>query len=586
LLVSVAQKTDATSSDFCNYSFPYGKYGLDFPKLGVDPDGIYLSANVLSTSTGQQVGNVLYFANRAAMESCGSATYTEWSNVDNPDGSLASAITPAVQDSSSGAVEYLINSYPSGACQLTLWTLTSNATLSNASVPTQCYSPPPPALQQGTTLKIDPGDSSVSHASYVNGLLTLVVAGSYDWGDGNGPVGIAEWFVLDPSVAAVSSQGAFGTPGYWLLYPAVVRDYNGNLTFVYGAAGPTSYPDLWAVQDIGGSYAPPVSLVQGAVPYTRCSNATTQVCRWGDYQAASLDDSSIDPNGVWVTGQYAPTGTSWGTKFALLPAAISLSPASGTYLTTVAVLGSGFGNGETANLYWNSASGKLLASTISSSTGTISTSVTIPQATLGNHTIFAVGQTSGQQASAVFTVNARAVLQYPNRSPGAADSATGYGFLANEKVTANWISPTGTALGSAATNSLGTSAAIGFTVPPASFGTYQVYLTGQTSGAVASTPLHITPTLTISPTSGSQGSAASFSGNGFGANETVTIRWNCSTSNCSSTTILGTVTTDATGEFSSLSVTIPSGVTTGSYAIGAQGTVSSADFAKVTFTVT
>ena len=306
LWLSVAQQSDATGS-YCNYSFTTVPVH-DFDKLGVDSDGIYFSINALSS--GQVVSNELFFANRTVLESCQPASYTTWTGLTNPDGTLAQAITPARQDTSAG-VEYLINSIPAGACQLTLWALTSSGTLSNTSVPTQCYSPAPSAKQQGSAALIDVGDCSITQASYVNGLLTVDTLGSYDWGDGNGPVGIVEWYVLNPSTASVSSQGAFGTPGYWLFYPSTITTANGHMLFVYNASGASIYPSVWYVnQSLTGTQA----LANGISYY-----GTSGVSRWGDYQSAWPDATGGSPNAVWITGEYVKAGgKTWGTKFDLV----------------------------------------------------------------------------------------------------------------------------------------------------------------------------------------------------------------------------------------------------------------------------
>ena len=311
LLLSVAQQTNAVGS-YCNYTFPSPPNGMlaDFDKLGVDSDGIYLSANLLSPKTGKLISNELFFTNRTALESCQHSSYTVWTGLKNPNGTIAKAITPARQDTSAG-VEYLINSYPGGACQLTLWSLTSSGTLSNTSVPTQCYSPAPPAKQQGTTTQLIVGDCSITQASYVNGLLTVDTLGSHDWGDGNGPVGIVEWYVLNPSTASVSSQGAFGTPGYWLFYPSTAMTPNGHLLFVYNASGPSIYPSVWFVNQVLGKDA--TALVNGTGPY-----GTGTAVSWGDYQSAWQDASGVSPNAVWITGAYATSSNSWSTKFGLV----------------------------------------------------------------------------------------------------------------------------------------------------------------------------------------------------------------------------------------------------------------------------
>lgn len=307
--LSVAQQTDAMGK-FCNYSFPTLS-GDDFDKLGVDSDGIYFSVNVLS-HTGQVVNNELFFANRTALENCQQASYSYWTGLTNPDGSIAQAITPARQDSSAGGVEYLVNSYPSGACQLTLWKLTSSAMLTNTSVATQCYSPSPKAKQKGSSALIDTGDCSVTQASYINGLLTLDTLGSYDWGDGNGPVGIVEWYVLNPGAASVASQGAFGTPGDWLFYPSTIKTPDGKMLFVYNVSGPDLYPSVWFVSQ---TLTDTKALANGTSYYYYGNSG---LAPWGDYQSAWPDASGSAPNAVWITGEYSKLPSVWGTKFDLV----------------------------------------------------------------------------------------------------------------------------------------------------------------------------------------------------------------------------------------------------------------------------
>ncbi len=309
--ISVAQQTNATGS-YCNYSFPT-LAGHDFDHLGVDGNGIYFAFNILAPgSPTNVVNNELFYASRTALESCQTATYTSWTDLTNPDGTIAQAMTPAREDSSVSGVEYLVNSYPAGACQMTLWTFTeSTSTLTNATIPTQCYSPPPNAKQKGSSALIyTGGDCSLIQASLINGLLTTSTPGTYDWGDGNGPVGIVEWFVLNPSSASVSSQGAFGTPGYWLFYPSAITTPNGHMLFMYNASGASIYPSIWYVNQ---SLTNTKALANGNSYF-----GTSGVAVWGYYQSAWPDASTVNLNSVWMTGEYAKATNAWGTKFGLV----------------------------------------------------------------------------------------------------------------------------------------------------------------------------------------------------------------------------------------------------------------------------
>jgi hypothetical protein len=304
LLLSVARQSSGVGN-YCNYTFPTPSgYFADFEKLGVNADGVYFSVNLYAGSPSRFSSNELFFADRVQLESCATASFTTWRDLKNQDGSIAFAIVPARQDSSSGGIEYLVNSYPGGACKLTLWQLTSSKVLSNRTVNTQCYSPPPPAKQKGSAGTIDAGDNRLYQANFLNGLLTLNTVGSYDFKDGNGPVGIVEWFVLNASAGSVFQQGSFGTPGYWLFYPATIRNSAGNMLFVYDVSGPTIYPSIWYVnQSLAGTQ----TLASGVSYY-----GTSGTARWGDYSSAWLDPTS--PDSIWITSQYAKSTDFWGTR--------------------------------------------------------------------------------------------------------------------------------------------------------------------------------------------------------------------------------------------------------------------------------
>ena len=142
------------------------------------------------------------------------------------------------------------------------------------------------------------------------GLLTTSTPGTYDWGDGNGPVGIVEWFVLNPSSASVSSQGAFGTPGYWLFYPSAITTPNGHMLFMYNASGASIYPSIWYVNQ---SLTNTKALANGNSYF-----GTSGVAVWGYYQSAWPDASTVNLNSVWMTGEYAKATNAWGTKFGLV----------------------------------------------------------------------------------------------------------------------------------------------------------------------------------------------------------------------------------------------------------------------------
>ena len=314
LTLSVAQQTNGIGS-YCNYNFgTLSGYFADYDQLGVDKNGIYFTANLYPNSG--SVISELFYAPRKAMEACQGFNYTFYWGLQNADGSGYSfSVVPAVEHTNPGInTEYLVNTNgPGGGNSVTLWWLQSNGSLFNFNIGTQGYSPPPAAKQKGSAGTIETLDNRLYQAAYANGVLSFDTVGSHDWGDGNGPVGIVEWFQINAASATLANYGAFGTPGYWLFFPAMDVNSLGHVLFVYNASGPTIFPSIWAVS---GCLCDTIAVANGASYY-----GTSGTARWGDYQSAWLDPK---PNklgqmkGIWVTGQYDGATNLWATRTARL----------------------------------------------------------------------------------------------------------------------------------------------------------------------------------------------------------------------------------------------------------------------------
>lgn len=107
---------------------------------------------------------------------------------------------------------------------------------------------------------------------------------------------------------------------------------------------------------------------------------------------------------------------------------------------------------------------------------------------------------------------------------------------------------------------------------------------GSGSGTPVSSGVNFTPWLglTVTPSSGAQGSPITISGTGYREGETVTVKWNCLAVTCAGTT-LGTPTADSSGAFT-LSTNVPASPL-GGHTIGAIGGTSRA-FTSATYNVT
>jgi hypothetical protein len=142
---------------------------------------------------------------------------------------------------------------------------------------------------------------------------------------------------------------------------------------------------------------------------------------------------------------------------------ISLNPTSGTVGKTISVVGSRFSATSSVKVYWNSVATNPVTSTVTNSAGAFVATFKVPQATIGNHHVIAVDQTTHRSAVAVFTVKPALVLSPAAGHAGTAVSATGSGYGMTETVQVLFDCPTSTCavpparlLGSATTNFSGT----------------------------------------------------------------------------------------------------------------------------------
>ena len=198
--------------------------------------------------------------------------------------------------------------------------------------------------------------------------------------------------------------------------------------------------------------------------------------------------NGIDVQMLWQTGANpASAASSCGHPLNQTPGndgSLVLSSNNGIVGATTTVNGSGFGNGETVSIYFDSTGGTRLATVTAGSSGSFAVSVTIPETIFGSHSIVARGDTSGKQENAPFTVRPSLTRVPTSGQPGTSVTVTMRGFGANESVSLTWDSPSGRSLGSVTTNAIGTATRV-ITIPAATVGSHDYTGVGSRTGARA-----------------------------------------------------------------------------------------------------
>jgi hypothetical protein len=164
------------------------------------------------------------------------------------------------------------------------------------------------------------------------------------------------------------------------------------------------------------------------------------------FNGAQVDSQQTDTTGTvnfefsvpqLANGQYpvVATGRTRGTatvNFTISGTSLSLSSQDGPPGTSVTATGTGFQPGETVQVFFN---GAQVGTPLADTTGTFRTTFTIPSLPNGSYQADAKGQSSGDTASAPFTVGGASVMLSASSGPvGTNLTATGSGFAPGTSV--------------------------------------------------------------------------------------------------------------------------------------------------------
>ncbi len=297
----------------------------DYTQLGFDTQAIYLSQNQFRFGGGFQYTK-LRILNKSELYSGGTGSnhfihWWDFWNLRNPDNSMAFTVQPATHFRGLGGNPdaYLINAlWPKGNT-LTLWTLSnplgywtgSQPSLSRRSVNCRSYDLPPDAAQAGTTTRIATNDSRLLKAMYqfTGGALRLWTCHTsrHTWRGENAARSVVQWYEIDIPTHTVVQQNAYGRTGMYYYFPAIQTDIRRNAYVVFGRSSSTVFAQL---RQTGRRLTEPPHLLQDSA-LVKAGEGSYTGGRWGDYFGICRDggDNSV----VWMYGEYADTGNTWGT---------------------------------------------------------------------------------------------------------------------------------------------------------------------------------------------------------------------------------------------------------------------------------
>jgi|1186.fasta_scaffold02755_2 hypothetical protein len=345
----------------------------DYPHIGADANGIYLTTNEFDLAGPFFRGSQIYGISKRALASHASSIPVALINTGDDADSPVFGFTvwPATSpgdddgDGDGNGTEFLLSSdavfnSPSVSTELIVWSLANTRSLDSASpapvlnvsaVTVDQYGVPPKADQKVGDLplrdciadvtckpkvtanpgnpvnpaaRLDSNDSRMQQVTFARGLLWGALDTAVSVGGVN-KAGIA-YFVLNPHNGRISTQGTIAVAGNNVTYPAIGVTENGRGVIAFTLVGADHFPSAaFAALDAKAGAGPIHVAAEGKGSQDGFTGyrpfAANPRPRWGDYGAAASDGKS-----VWIASEYVgqsctfaqynldPFGTCGGTR--------------------------------------------------------------------------------------------------------------------------------------------------------------------------------------------------------------------------------------------------------------------------------
>jgi hypothetical protein len=317
--IAVSQTTDATGG-YNRYSFAYGSLLPDYPKLGIWPDGYYM--------TNKLIGGAYYTAqvcvmNRSAMLA-GTAAGAQCFFTGNTYYVLMPSDLDGINQPPAGEPNTLMSIDQASSTSLNYWKLhvdwtsPSNSTLTGpTAVSVAAFTPACPGTgvcvpQPNTTQKLAAiSDTLMFRLAYRNfgDHESLVVDHSVDVA---GTPGV-RWYELrigTGGALSVYQQGTYAPDSTARWMGSIAQDKVGNIGLGFSASSTSINP---SVGFTGRLASDPLGQMPQGEGVIQAGGGYQNFDRWGDYSSMNIDP--IDGCTFWYTNQYLTTNAgSWHTR--------------------------------------------------------------------------------------------------------------------------------------------------------------------------------------------------------------------------------------------------------------------------------
>ena len=342
-----------------NPTFPDACIG-DYPHIGADANGVYLTTNEYSLFGNDFHGAQIYAFSKAALAAhAATVTVTQFDTHGMDNGNSGFTIWPATSpagqfSNAAGGTEYFMSSNaadeahgngatpgPRRSSQLLVWSLSHTSTLNSTAALSLTHNTLTvglyvvPALSEqkvGPTPLLDclnmkscatnfllgvPDPFAPEHEAAIDSndtrMQQVVFADGKLWGaldtavnsSANTRAGI-EWFVVNPSGSgSIVNRGYLAVSQNNVTYPAIAVTASGKGVMAFTLVGRNFFPSAAFASIDAGGVGPVQLAATGLGPDDGFTTTTALVApfpfrpRWGDYGAAA-----VDGNTIWIASEY------------------------------------------------------------------------------------------------------------------------------------------------------------------------------------------------------------------------------------------------------------------------------------------
>ena len=309
--VAVSQTSDATGA-YNRYAFSYGNTQFnDYPKMGVWPDGYYISYNIFNNAQ-TFAGSKVCALDRTKMLAGDPTATQQCFQLSTSYGGLLPSDLDGTTAPPAGSPNYFMNF---GGNSLNLWkfhvnfatpantTLTGPTNIPVAAFNAACSGGGACIPQPGTNNKLDSlADRLMYRLAYRNraGIESLLVNHSVTVGNKRTGITSVRWYEirLANGTPSVFQQGTLATvDGIHRWMGSIASDKQGNIALGYSASSGTVRPSIRytgrLVTDAAGTMQTENIIQAGG------GSQTGNLHRWGDYSAMTVDP--VDDCTFWYT---------------------------------------------------------------------------------------------------------------------------------------------------------------------------------------------------------------------------------------------------------------------------------------------